>query len=83
MKEVIKLNEEIREILLKMNINVNRSVDNDGENILKCFLKGYQMNIAKRQIDLGKSDYDIYKEYNLNIIVKPIMFYVVPNASQK
>ena len=68
MKEVIKLNEEIREILLKMNINVNRSIDNDGENILKCFLKGYQMNIAKRQVD---SSYQNLNCQNQKIYIHP------------
>ena len=51
-----------------MNINIKRSVENDGEDILKCFLKGYQMNIAKRQID---SSYQNLNCQNQKIYIHP------------
>ena len=77
MKEVIKLSEEIKEILIKMNINIKRSVENDGEDILKCFLKGYQMNIAKRQID---SSYLNINSPNQKLFIHPssVLYTILP-----
>lgn len=80
MKEVEKINDNLKIYLKKYKININKSIDQDGEDILKCLMKGFILNIAHRN---GDNSYELLRknnESNLKLYIHPtsVLYTILP-----
>lgn len=76
MKEAEKINENLKTYLKKYNINIQRSLDQDGEDILKAFLKGFFLNVAQKQ---GDNSYRSLRwNYPLHIHPTSVLYSILP-----
>ena len=78
MKDVEKLYENLKNYLKKFHIIINRTLEQDGEDIIKCFMKGFILNIAHRQSD---NSYQLLKgENNIKLYIHPtsVLYTILP-----
>ena len=78
MKDAERLYENLKHYLKKLHININRTLEQDGEDIIKCFMKGFILNIAHRQSD---NSYQLLKrEKNIKLYIHPtsVLYTILP-----
>jgi hypothetical protein len=73
-KQVDEILNNLKFYLKKYNYKEKSSIDEDGEDILKCLLKGYFLNIAQKQID---GSYRSLKNQNILYIHPTSVLYTI------
>lgn len=75
-KQVDEILNNLKLYLKKFNYNQKSTIDEDGEDILKCLLKGYFLNVAQKQID---GSYRSLKNSNiLHIHPTSVLYTILP-----